>query len=279
MRLTRPRFALRKATARLRVLPHFIVLGAARAGTTTFYTHIVKHPQVLPAWRKEVHFFDNAYREGLAWYKAFFPTRGRLKALGRRTGSPAVTGEASPSYLVHPLAPRRAWSVVPEARLVVLLRNPSDRAISHYCRRRAPGLETAERLTFEGALDAEPERLALEDELLRRDGDYPDQAYSKMAYLRKGIYVDQIRTWRRYFPSNQMLILHSKDLFKRPEQTFPRVCEFLDMPSWAPKKLERTNFGAYKEPPAHIRERLDAYFRPHNRRLFEYLGVDWDWPT
>ncbi len=113
----------RRLTSGSRRLPDFIILGAQRAGTSSLYYYLSQHPQILPAVRKELHFFDDHYRRGLGWYRSQFPTRG-----ARGT----ITGEATPYYLSHPHAPARIQRLLPQARLIVLLRNPVERAISHY---------------------------------------------------------------------------------------------------------------------------------------------------
>ena len=108
-----------RATARVRPLPDFLVIGAQKAGTTALYAYLRWHPAVLgPSW-KEVSFFDRHYRRGERWYRGQFPNALRVAAAGRRAGGHAIVGEASPSYLFHPLAPERVRSLAP--------RGPADR--------------------------------------------------------------------------------------------------------------------------------------------------------
>src|SRR6187200_1451927 len=144
------------ATARGRPLPDFLVIGAQKAGTTALYAYLRWHPGITgPSW-KEVSFFDRHWWRGEAWYRGQFP----LRAGGR------LVGEASPSYLFHPLAPERARSLVPDAKLIALVRNPVDRAYSQYQHAVALGREP---LSFEDALAAEDERLVGEVERLLAD--------------------------------------------------------------------------------------------------------------
>ena len=137
-----------RATSFGRPLPDFLILGAQKAGTTALYSYLRKHPSIIgPSW-KEVSYFDRHYARGPAWYRGNFPNKLRTRG--------ALVGEASPSYLFHPLGPRRVRELVPEARLVALLRDPVDRALSHYNHERALGREP---LSFEDALAAEDDRL------------------------------------------------------------------------------------------------------------------------
>jgi len=131
-------------------LPDFAIIGVGKGGTTFLYHLLTRHPYVEPAAAKELHFFDNlAEQEGVEWYRQCFPVP-KWKD-GRRT----ITGEAAP-YLPHPLAPQRMAKVVPRARLIVLLRNPVDRAYSQYHKEIRYGRETR---TFEEAVEAEKAQL------------------------------------------------------------------------------------------------------------------------
>lgn len=134
-------------------LPDFLIIGAQRCGTISFYRLLCQHPLVEGAARKEVHYFDLHFQKGEEWYRSFFPEAER---------EDRVTGESSPYYIFHPLSAERAARLVPGARLIVLLRNPVDRAYSHYQHGLRRGYETLP--TFEQALEAEPGRLAGERE-------------------------------------------------------------------------------------------------------------------
>jgi lipopolysaccharide transport system ATP-binding protein len=118
-------------------LPDFVVLGTQKGGTSFFYRLLTEHSLVRAAAAKELHFFDNKFAEGVGWYRRCFSEGKRVD--GHRT----ITGEASPSYLFDPQVPERMAQVVPEARLIALLRNPVDRAYSHYQMEVRRGNETA----------------------------------------------------------------------------------------------------------------------------------------
>src|SRR4051812_20031887 len=115
----------RHLSAPLRGLPSVLIIGAQKSGTTSLSSYLVEHPDMLPSLRKEVHYFSFNYERGVNWYRAHFPYTHHL-----RRG--ALTLDATPYYLVHPLVAQRAAQLLPHAKLVVLLRNPVDRALSHY---------------------------------------------------------------------------------------------------------------------------------------------------
>jgi hypothetical protein len=171
-----------RATSRWRPLPHFLVLGAQKAGTTALYAYLRWHPAITgPSW-KEVSFFDRHWWRGPAWYRGQFPLRSGTR----------LVGEASPSYLFHPLAPERVGALVPDARLVALLRDPVARAYSHYQHEVALGREP---LSFEDALAAEPERTRGEEARLVADARAFSRAWWDHTYVARGLYAEQLERW------------------------------------------------------------------------------------
>ena len=145
-------------TTRLRGLPDFLIIGAQRCGTTSLYRYLCAHPSVQPAvLNKGIHYFDTNHEQGTAWYRSHFPSEPYKAYLRRRRGVERVlTGEGSPYYFFHPLAPGWIAEELPEARFVVMLRDPVGRAYSQYQHEVARGFEA---LAFEEALEEEEERL------------------------------------------------------------------------------------------------------------------------
>jgi hypothetical protein len=233
-------------------LPDFAIIGAKKCGTTFLYDLLTRHPHVEPAAKKELHYFDIlADEESTEWYRRCFPSP-RWKD-GHRT----ITGEATP-YWDKRRVPERMAKVVPQARLIVLLRNPVDRVYSDYQQARRKGWETR---TFEEAIEAEKTQLL---------------ASSK--YLGRSTYVDHLLRWSKFFANEQMLVLKSENLFGCTQDTMERVLDFLELPNWEPEASEKRNRGKYEQEmhPA-TRQRLEEYFEPHNEKLYEHLGVDFEW--
>ena len=255
-----------RATASARPLPDFLIIGAQKAGTTALYAYLRRHPAITgPSW-KEVSYFDRHYGRGEAWYRGNFPNR--VRARGK------LVGEASPSYIFHPLGPERVKALVPEARLVALVRHPVDRALSHYHHEVALGREP---LRFEDALDAEEDRLRGEEERLAADPSYFSRAWWSHAYKSRGRYAEQLERWLAVFPREQLLILPSEDLGGEPERTHARVLDFLGV---VPHRLDaypRVYERQYEAMSPETRERLAAELEAPNRRLYELLGRDLGW--
>ncbi|HSB38794.1 MAG TPA: sulfotransferase domain-containing protein [Gaiellaceae bacterium] len=254
------------ATSVARPLPDFLILGAQKAGTTALYAYLRRHPAITgPSW-KEVSFFDRHWARGEAWYRGNFPNLARTRG--------KLVGEASPSYVFHPLAPQRVRELVPEARLVVLVRNPVDRALSHYNHEVVLGREP---LSFEDALEAEEERLRGEEERMVADPRYFSRGWWSHTYKARGRYAEQLERWLAVFPREQLLVLPSDDLGADPAAAHARVLEFLGA---APHRLDaypRVYEREYAPMRPETRERLAAEFGEPNRRLYGLLGRDLGW--
>lgn len=254
--------------------PDFFIIGVQKGGTTSLYNYLVRHPGVLAASEKEIHYFTDHYARGDAWYRAQFPTRYQkfLRMLEQR--SRILTGEATPYYIFHPHAPHRVKARYPGARIILMLRNPVDRAYSHYRHHVKLGVET---LSFEQAIVAEPRRIDGELERMMADESYCSEAYKLFSYLKRGVYIEQIRRWREHFAREQILILRSEDFFADPAKCFTDVAQFLGLQRHALPSYDTFNAGAESALGRDVRQRLLEYYRPYNVQLYKYLGVDFGW--
>jgi hypothetical protein len=260
------RRSYRMATSSQRPLPEFVVIGAQKSGTTSLYRYLVQHPQVRPPLTKEVHFFDVNWQRGEGWYRSNFPQRSE--------GAGWVTGEATPAYLFHPMAAERAAEVIPGSRFLVVLRNPIDRAYSHYHHERAKGRET---LSFAEALANEEERLEGERSRLIAEPGYFSYAHRHHSYTARGRYAEQLEEWFKHFPRRQFLILQSERLFADPRSAVAAVAEFLGLQPPEGEAWEPHNTRSYQDMEPGIREQLSRVFAPHNERLYALLDESFDW--
>jgi hypothetical protein len=253
-------------------LPDYLIIGAQKCGTTTLYDTLVNHPAVYPSYQKEVHYFDRYFKKGLLWYRANMPRRAerhRAKAEGRQF----MAGEAAPSYLFHPLVPARVKNVRPQIKLIALLRNPVDRAYSHFQK----ALDRSdEKLSFEEALDKEEERLASQlDKVMAGDHSFEWWHHS---YKARGRYAEQLERWFKLFPREQMLIIRSEDYSADVPGTVNSACRHLGIAENQITEFPTSNVSGYKKPmDPQTRSRLVEYFRPHNELLYNLLGRDMGW--
>lgn len=267
---------IRLLTARWRVLPDFLVIGAMKCGSTSVYDYLKQHPGIAPGYKKAAHYFDMNYARGENWYRAHFPLASELNGRGAESSDNGrlLAGESSPYYLFHPLAAERAAQLVPHAKLIALLRNPVSRAYSHYHHMVRTGREN---LSFEEAIEAEAVRLAGVEEKLKTDPTFPMEGHRTYSYLGRGRYAEQLERWFRYYPREQFLIMRSEDFFKDPGAVCARIHAFLGLPAWDLGVYKNANPGKYPPMNPETRQRLQEYFRPLNQRLYEMIGEDFGW--
>lgn len=247
----------RSATAGLRPPPEIVILGAQRAGTRSMHAWLCGHPDVARLKYPEVHYFDIAYDRGERWYRTHYPIRRAQR----------LSVESSPYMLFHPLAPARAARDLPATtRFVVLLRDPAERAVSHYWLSRRLGKETE---SLEVALALEEERLAGESERVAAGERSFRHRY--FSYRARGMYEGQLRRWFDAVGRDRILVLQSEQLFSDPAATEP-VLEWLGLPR-ADAPFPAVNGAPREEPvtPGALDE-LRGSFAPHNEALFELLG-------
>lgn len=256
---------------RARALPGFVVIGAQKAGTSSLYGQLAAHPSVLPALRKEVHFFDRPPGPP-ARYRAWFPRQAALDARTARTGF-ALTGEATPFYLFHPAVPERLRAVVPDARLIAVLRDPVARAISGYHHAVRMGHESR---PIAEALDPDAaEVLAPAADVAWYDAS--SCPARRRGYLARGRYAEQLERWLAVFPREQLLVLDSDAL--RGGRVPAEVLTFLGLPAADPPTVADRNVGGYARPAADLESRLREYFAPYDARLASLLGIEIPWAS
>jgi hypothetical protein len=256
---------LRKMSNDKRMMPSFVIVGAMKAGTTFLHRTLALHPQVRDPWRKEIHFFDQNYARGLDWYRAYFP----------HEEPGCITGEGTPSYMFHPTAAARIMETLPTAKVIAVLRDPTERAISHY---RMALSRNAEPLSFQKAIAEEESRIASDREKLLQNPDYRASAYFQFSYRARGLYLPQVQALQRAIPAEQLMILDSRSLFKDSDRVLREVERFLGIDEWTPEKYEA---GAVARVEGNIDEEtvrgLREFFAPHNDALFEHLGWPGSW--
>jgi hypothetical protein len=252
------------------MLPGFLIAGAERCGTTSMFHVLRQHPAVFgTALRKqEVHYFDVAYDRGLRWYQSQFPLRAVASAAARRVGAVPVAFESSPYYMFHPLAPERIHRDLPDVRLLVLLRDPVERAYSAHANHVGHGLETE---PFERALELEDSRLAGEAERIIADPAYNSYSHRHHSYRTRGHYIDQLEHLERIFGRERILVIDSDDFFADPLPAYQQVLEFLGLPRFKPAFTPQ-NARPRAPMPQSVRAALDEHYRPYDERLAAWLG-------
>ncbi|MEU6206845.1 sulfotransferase [Micromonospora musae] len=266
-------------TSDRRPLPDFLIIGTKRGGTTSLWNYLVQHPLVprlFPAWNtKASHYFEENWRRGEPWYRSHFPTRRQRETLASRHGGPARVGEAAPLYMFHPLAAQRVAALMPSVRLIVLLRDPVERAYSHWKERRTHGIEP---LDFADALAAEEERTAGERDRLIAEPEYHSERYDWYTYRARGRYLEHLEPWLARFDPEQFLFLPSENLYRDARATYGRTLDFLGLPHHDLPEFKVYNDRRSAPLDPGVRAELTAYYQPHNDALRRRLDLDLDWP-
>lgn len=276
------------STAALRPGPDFLLIGAKRGGSTSLYYTLLAHPQIMalfPSARllpkanhtKGVHYFDTNYGRGQAWYRSHFPSAAARRAARHRAGGRVVAGEGSPYYLFHPLAAERAARDVPGTRILVILRDPVERAFSHYRERRRQDAEPL--ATFEDALAAEPDRLAGERERIESRPGHRSYAHEQQSYRAQGEYATHLRRWLGFFPADRVHIMIAEDFYADQQRTLDEAAVFLGLRA-APLPAEALrvwNAAPSQSLKPATRRRLAGHYAPFNADLETLLGRSLPW--
>ena len=254
-----------------RPLTDALILGAMRAGTTFLHDALSVHPGVASGPVKEYQFFSYRWPEGLRAYRRQLPRRWPSAVVNATGFNRPLVINSSPYYLFHPLAPERVAAVLgPGTKAIVLLREPGERAWSHY---RLSLLRGQEHLGFMDAIAAEDERLAGEEERIAAGHEMARAPHQIFSYIARGRYAEQLERWRKHLPRDRFLLLRSEDLFGRPQATFNRVCRFLDLdPIELPGGIRRNSLAPLPLPQK-ARAALDEVFARSNSELETMTGL------
>jgi hypothetical protein len=268
--------AVGRATAKRRLPPSFLILGASRAGTTSLFRALLAHPQIArPPVNKGVRYFDLNYGRGWRWYMGHFPLR--MTSAMRVHGAAPVTFEASGYYLFHPFAAERIAKDLPDAKLVVMVRDPVERAYSAWKHESARGFEWE---SFERALALEDERLQGEVDRMRRNVNYESFCHRHHSYRSRGEYVDQLERVLAYVPREHLHVIQSEEFFAQPHSTYGRLLDFLGLSLHQPAEFNVHNARPSDPMPSELRAQLRCHFAPYDARLESLLGerVRWSGP-
>ena len=263
-----------KSTHNFHILPDFLIIGTAKGGTSSLYDYLMEHPCVGKSLTKQIHFFDRYFDRKISWYKVCFPFVWEKFFIEKIKKKKFSTGEATAHYMTHPLAAERAFMVVPNAKIIVLLRNPVDRAYSHYNMEKA---HNKEELSFEEAIEKEPERIKGEFEEMLLNKNNFGHNYPHRSYIKSGEYLEQIKKWATFFPKENIFYIKSEEFNKNPSKIFNDVLEFLGLPLFKLQEYKKIRVRKYEKMNASTRKKLIEYFKPHNRKLYDFLNRDFEW--
>ncbi len=221
-------------------LPDFLIIGVPKGGTTYLYHLLNQHTQIEMSRRKEIHFFDRHYHRGLRYYKSFFPSA--VKGV--------KTGEASVNYFYSEKVKNRIAQDLPNCKLILLLRDPIDRAYSHFQMNKKDMIEKS----F--------------DQYVTSDG----FESNKYRYLEKGLYAEYLPIWQSFLERGNLLILKSEELFSDTNNVISKVHQYLDLKPEPTKSLTNKNSGNYEKMSSQTRQKLETYYQKDQEILRSLIG-------
>ena len=249
----------------LRVLPNLVVIGVVRSGTTSFYHYLSQHPSIIKSAYDELGYFDSNYDLGLNWYKSLFPTIFEKKKVEEKNGK-FITYDVTPCYIYNEKVPKRIQKIIPDSKLILILRNPVDRAYSNY-------FITKQNKKFEDIIIEEKEILKTIDR--KNKEEYYKFVHTSL--LSRGFYAEQLEKWFKIFPRNQILIIKSEDFAIQTNKIMNEIFNFLGLENFNILDNSKKNKIMYEPMKEETRRELIEYFRPYNEKLYSMINRNFDW--
>ena len=260
-------------TSSVRVLPNFFVIGPGRTGTTSLYHYLDQHPCITKSAYDELGYFDNNFHLGLNWYRSLFPTKFTQQKVESKYKK-FLTYDVTPGYIRRPWAARRISSYFPNTKLIAVLRNPVDKTYSHYIM----GVnEGNEKRSFEEVLKYDLKQLEnFSDSYSKKSDDYFKNVVEN-SFVARGFYLEQLDIWFKLFPKKQILIIKSEDLASRTTEVVKDIFNFLMLPEYKIKNVSKHRVSDYSKMNSSTRKTLVEFFKPYNKKLYEFLDRDFGW--
>ena len=260
-------------TGFIRVLPDFLVIGAKRCGTTSLYQHLSEHPCISRSPRDNIGFFNENYHLGINWYKSLFPTVFYKKKMESKNKQ-CLFFDVTSTYMEEELTAKNVYEVNPNQKIIVILRNPVDRAYSHY---HVNVKEKSEKRSFEDAVFEEMNRIKSERIIQNKNKNLRVFTPNNIHYLKKGFYALQLKSWFKIFPREQILVLSTEEFQEDQNLIYKKIFDFLNIPNMKIKSTEKMEKGNYIPMKHDTRNLLLDYFRQCNHELFELINSEFDW--
>lgn len=257
--------------------PDFVIVGAQRCGTTSLFRALAKHPALMSNVidAKGVHYFDTSYHQNKAWYFAHFASQAEREAHASKIGQRAIVGEASPYYLFHPAGAERMARTIPNTKIIVLLRDPVKRAISHHLHMVWEGHEPVKDL--DKALDLEPTRMEGIEKQLLADRSFVSRPHQHFSYVARGHYDVQLERLYAHFDRENVLVMATDKLISESKSSLSKIQSFIGLEPDPSIDLEKRNSSSKFDPRPETLQRLANEFAESNKRLSEVVDIEIPW--
>ena len=258
----------RYISAPFRVLPDFFVIGVVRSGTTSLFHYLNQHPNIVGASYDELGYFDDNYHLGVNWYKSLFPTIFTKKRIEKEQGK-CLSFDDTPFYIYNPQVVRRIHENFPNSKMILLLRNPVDRAYSNY------NLSPNRKLTFEETIENEINEIQNTNLELKDESYLVNDFYEKI--LPRGFYAKQLEVWYKIFPKEKILIKSSEDFANNTDEVLNQIFNFLEIKQVKIKDTKKHNVRKFPPMEQKTRDHLIEFFKPYNESLYKLINKKFDW--
>lgn len=248
-----------------RVLPNLVVIGVVRSGTTSLYHYLGQHPCIIKSAYDELGYFDSNYELGLNWYRSLFPSKFQKRKIEKANGV-FWSYDVTPFYIYNEKVPKRIHEILPNIKLIVILRNPVDRAYSNYF------LGNQEKKFEDVIID---EKKIIEGIDLTNEEEYYKFVHTSM--LARGFYAEQLERWYKVFSKEQILIIKSEEFATETNKIMNEVFQFLELEKCNIQDVSKKNKIHYQPMKKETKKDLIEYFRPYNKKLYSLVGRDFDW--
>jgi hypothetical protein len=288
---------IRNLTAWSRLLPDVSIVGNNKSASNTIFYNLLEHPQIKGSSRRENRFFDANYWRGTNWYRSYFPTKSS-KIKFEKNNSKMIILDSSPTAYLHPFAAQRIKKLLPNAKLIILFRNPADHAYSLYQHKVRMKVEKE---TFETCILQDQERFE-ETEKKWRNDEVREYSWKdlRLSYVSDGIYFNHIEKWFSLFPKENIHCIDVDELAKQPIVVLNKICTFLHLPTYTfenyteknvnkedprkktslPYRTSKKNifwYKRYKPMNSATRKKLIEFYKPHNKKLESFLNMKFNW--
>ena len=269
-----------------KITPSFLIIGAQKAATSSLYTYLIQHPNVVPPKQKEVNFFniDSNFNQGKAYYQSKF----------HKYYNPFkkhITFEATPEYLYLPSVPKRIHEFDKNLKLIIVFREPADRAYSAWNMfKKLHSLGRVPNVIEQSYIDGIPNNLKSTlfgevfpsfEEVIALEKAYmkSENGFIEPSFLRRGLYAEQVLRYMEHFDKEQFLFLEHREISDQLIPTLNKILKFIGQEAyhWDNLNEKIANKGNYEVKSPAILDDLKAYYAPHNLQLYKLINREFDW--
>ena len=251
-----------------RVLPDFLIIGAKRCGTTSLFTNLPEHPSITKSHHDNMGFFNDNFHLGVNWYRSFFTTKSHKRKIEKKIGE-CLSFDTTTTYMENRTTAENVKKIKSNMKIIVMLRNPIDRAYSQFNRTIKDNGEVGK---FEDIIKEEINELVNEENSFKI-------TRNKSNYIKKGIYYEQLKPWFELFPRKNIGVFPTEEFKIDSKKIYNEIFDFLNLPHFIIKNNRIMEKGDYLPMKKELRNSLSSFYKEHNEKLFKLIRKRFEWET